>query len=253
MLAGIALLGACTTSDGPPPVTPAPEPPPPLEQPATRSTAPDAVEVHALLGKAVLLWRGRRWLLEPDTEIDPNQPVQVGADSALRLRMGDSALLDLGPDTRFVIEEPTPEDAGVQRVTRLRVDQGYLRVVASDEHRDVVMDVSFGPWKARIGAGEHFFEAGAAQASACSTNGSIALEGIPGWRPRSGSAPCVMLFRDRPAVQISLDEGDWEYLRRNRRLYPTLASVVQRDAMAAARALLEAAPPAAGTGSHPGD
>ena len=229
----------------------------------------DPVHVHAMRGKSTLLWRGRRWVLKADTEVEENQPIHVAEGAALRLRMGRRALLDLGPGTRLVILQLARDGAAEgARTTRLLLEQGYLRIVASGELPDLPIDVAFSGWSARTGAGEHFFEAAGAEASACSTNGPIAIDGFPGWRPRDASAPCVMLWRDRVPVELSLESHQWEFLRRNRTLYPTLASIAQQSAAsavarleqeaqqvvvaptiddaAAAQALLDSAPPAAG-------
>lgn len=229
----------------------------------------DPVHVHAMRGKSTLQWAGRRWVLKADTEVEENQPIHVTEGAALRLRMGRRALLDLGPDTRLVILQLARDGAGEDaRATRLLLEQGYLRIVASDELPELPIDVSFAGWSARTGAGEHFFEAAGAGGSACSTNGFIAIDGLPAWRPRDASGPCVVLRQERAPVELALESHQWEFMRRNRVLYPTLARIAQEsaaaavarlereaqqvvaaptiDAAAAANAFLDSAPPAAG-------
>ncbi|MCC2657816.1 MAG: hypothetical protein K0Q76_2924 [Panacagrimonas sp.] len=239
--AGFTLLGACAST----PVEPLPATLPAAMPTDVSGAAPapevpdlppmglETWQVHAMQGKASVEWRGRRWRLKPGVEIDENQPVQVGADGALRLRMGQRALIDLGPNTRLVILQQAREGQGESRVTLLQLQQGYLRLVASDDRGEMPIRVSFGRWAARTRAGEHFFESQGSRASVCSTNGAIELDGVAEWKPRSASAPCVMLQPQHAPIELSLSEGQWEVLRRNRRLEPTLASVAQQAAVTA--------------------
>ena len=201
--------------------TPAPTMPPPVL---------DTVQVHELRGTATVQVGTQRLPLKAESEINENQPVQVGARSNLRLAIGQRALLDLGPGSRVVIHKLPRDGKGEERATWLRLEQGYLRVVWSDDKGDTPMEVSFGRWAARIGAGEHFFDSRGTTASACSTSGAMRLSGVPEWTPKSLSEPCVTLEPHHAPVEIALLEKDWNTLRTKRRLQPTLARAANQQA-----------------------
>lgn len=201
--------------------TPAPSQPPPVL---------DIVQVHELRGSATVQSGAQRQPLKAESEIHENQPVQVGSRSTLRLAIGQRALLDLGPNSRFVIHKLPRDGKGEERATWLRLEQGYLRVVWSDDVGDTPMEVSFGRWAARIGAGEHFFDSRGDKASACSTSGTMRLSGVPEWTPRSLSEPCVTLEPHHSPVEIALREKDWDTLRTKKRLQPTLARAATEQA-----------------------
>lgn len=227
---GLALLCACTApvyDRAASPVPPAPPMPPPVL---------DTLRVHELRGSATVQSGAQPQPLEPEAEVHENQPVQVGARSTLRLALGQRALLDLGPNSRVVVHKLPRDGKGEERATWLRLERGYLRVLWSDARGDTPMEVSFGRWAARIGAGEHFFDSRDRGASACSTNGTMSLSGVPEWTPKSLSEPCVALEPYRAPVEIALSEKDWTTLRTRHRLQPTLARAAQQQAsLAAAR------------------
>lgn len=197
----------------------------------------DTVQVHELRGTATVQLGTQRLPLKAESEINENQPVQVGARSNLRLAIGQRALLDLGPGSRVVIHKLPRDGKGEERETWLRLEQGYLRVVWSDEKGDTPMEVSFGRWAAVIGAGEHFFDSRGSAASACSTSGAMRLSGVPEWTPRSLSEPCVTLEPNHAPVEIALREKDWNTLRTKRRLQPTLARAADQQATQAVASL----------------
>lgn len=190
----------------------------------------DTVRVHELRGSATVQSGTRRLPLKADVEIHENQPVQVGSRSNLRLALGQRAVLDLGPNSRLVVHKLPRDGRGEERATWLRLEQGYLRVLWSDDRGDTPMELSFGRWAARIGAGEHFFDSSDNRASACSTSGAMTLSGVPEWTPRSLSEPCVTLAAHHAPVEIALREKDWDTVRTKRRLQPTLAQAARKQA-----------------------
>lgn len=198
---------------------------PPLPAPVL-----DTVRVHELRGSATVQSGTQRQPLRADAEVHENQPVQVGSRSSLRLALGQRAVLDLGPNSRLVVHKLPRDGKGEERATWLRLEQGYLRVLWSDERGDTPMEISFGRWAARLGPGEHFFDSSDDRASACSTSGTMNLSGVPEWTPRSLSEPCVTLAAHHAPVEIALREKDWETLRTKRRLQPTLARAAQKQA-----------------------
>lgn len=201
--------------------SPAPTMPPPVL---------DIVQVHELRGSATVQSGTQRIPLKVETEIHENQPVQVGSRSTMRLALGQRALIDMGPNSRFVIHKLPRDGKGEERATWMRLEQGYMRVVWSDDAGDTPMEVSFGRWAARIGAGEHFFDTRGETASACSTSGAMRLAGVPEWTPRSLSEPCVTLEPHRAPVEVALREKDWDTLRTKRKLQPTLARAAEQQA-----------------------
>lgn len=190
----------------------------------------DTVQVHELRGTATVQSGTQRLPLTAETEVHENQPIQVGSRSTLRLAMGQRGLIELGPGSRAVVHKLPRDGKGEERATWLRLEQGYLRVVWSDERGDTPMEVSFGRWAARVGAGEHFFDARGNSASACSSSGAMQLSGVPEWTPKSLSEPCVTLEPHRSPVEVALREKDWDTLRNKRRLQPTLARAAQQQA-----------------------
>jgi hypothetical protein len=199
----------------------------------------DILQVHELHGSATVQSGTQRLPLKADSEIHENQPVQVGSRSTLRLALGQRALLDLGPNSRVVIHKLPRDGKGEERATWLRLEQGYLRVVWSDDVGDTPMEVSFGRWAARIGAGEHFFDSRGDTAFACSTSGTMRLSGVPEWTPRSLSEPCVTLEPHHAPVEIALRQKDWDTLRTRKRLQPTLARAATKQAAQAVARLDE--------------
>ncbi|MCC2658658.1 MAG: hypothetical protein K0Q76_3766 [Panacagrimonas sp.] len=227
--AGLMLLYSCASPMGHRSAfsTAGPQMPPPVL---------DTVLVHELRGSATVQSGAQRLPLKAETEIHENQPVQVGTRSTLRLALGQRALLDLGPGSRFVIHKLPRDGKGEERATWLRLEQGYLRVIWSDDRGDTPMEVSFGRWAARVGAGEHFFDSRSTRASACSSSGTMTLSGVPEWTPKSLSEPCVILEPHHSPIEIALREKDWDTLRTKRRLQPTLARAAdQQSKQAVAR------------------
>lgn len=190
----------------------------------------DTVRVSDLQGTATLQQAGRRVALKPEADIGENQPVQVGAKSSLRLSLGKRALFELGPNSRVVVHQLPRDGSGGVRATWLRLEQGYLRVLASDDRADAPIEVSFSRWAAKLEAGEYFFDSRENAASACASRGPLRLSGVPEWTPQNLQEPCVNLEARRAPVEIALREDDWAILRSKRRLQPTLAKAAKWQA-----------------------
>ncbi len=190
----------------------------------------DTVKVLELHGTATVQDAGRRIALKSGSSVDENQPIQVGAKSTLRLGLGKRAVFELGPNARFVVHKLPRDGAGEARATWLRLEQGYLRVAASNDREDAPIEVSFSRWAAKLEPGESFFEARNDAGAACAANGRLHLSGVPEWTPRDLNQSCAMLEQRRAPVSIALSDADWSALRARRRLQPVLAKAANVQA-----------------------
>ena len=236
-LLGLAagLMSACATSSGPAGTGGWRQDAAPAEPPAIL----DDVRVSELRGSATIQGDGRTIALKPDTRIEENRPVQVGAKSSLKLELGTRAVFELGPNSRFVVHQLPRDGSAVERQTGLRLEKGYLRILASDDPGAAPIELSFARWAAKLGPGEYFFDARADTASACSARGALDLAGVPEWTPQTVESSCVNLAPRRDPVLVSLRDKDWQTLRAQRRLQPTLARAASRPAPRTQTAALE--------------
>lgn len=179
-----------------------------------------AARVSGLHGTAIVHRSGSREALQVDAAVHENQPVEVGAHSGLRLMLGERVLLELGPDARIVLPraETARQDAATTGATWVRLERGYLRVVAPADQPSRSIGVAAGHWTALAGAGETFFESSSETLSACSQRGVVQGSGAPISRSHSSSMSCVQLVPDRAPAEMALREQDWHGVRRHRRL-----------------------------------
>lgn len=220
-LLGAMLLVSCALPSGPGRVS---APPPPIAEPLT---------VQEIKGKVTVQRGSKLSLLQAGTEVGEGEPINVGAGSVVRLRLGQRALLELGPQARLVTYQLPRAGTPAQRTTALRLERGFLRVIWSE--RDAgskawPLEVSFARWLARVGEGEYFFDGAVDRASVCAFRGQMHLSGVPESTPEAVAESCASL---RPAVQpktIGLRNADWEALRNKRALGPTLRRAAATEA-----------------------
>ncbi|MGH8516501.1 MAG: FecR domain-containing protein, partial [Panacagrimonas sp.] len=207
----------------------------------SRSAATDASPARPMYALIVTEMRGRAWVqrdgqtqtLKEGSAIGENQPIQVGDGSLLRLQLADHTLLELAPNTRLVVHRLPREGRGDARATWLRLEQGYLRAVWKGAVMDPPMQVSFGIWNARLRPGEYFFDTRGRVAAACTAGGSMRLSGVPEWTPQESSQECLRLEARKTPLAIAMTDAQWNTVRAQRRLHPTLAKAARSQSTTA--------------------
>lgn len=206
---------------------------------ASRAATPEVLTVQDVQGAATLQQGSTVTALRAGMTIGEGLPVQVKAGSVLRLNLGKLALLELGPQSRLIVHKLPRAGDVTQRATWLRLERGYLRVVAaaSVDGRRWPMELSFARWLAKFGGGEFFFDSAIKNASACAAQGTMQLSGVPDSTPAKMTEPCVKLRAQNAPTLLTLAADDWDVLRRQRTLAASLRKAEVREASEAARAL----------------
>lgn len=138
--------------------------------------------------------------------------LRLGANSHVRLTVGDQAVIEAGPLTVLRILSLGQDRTGI---TTLRLEQGLLRLVWADPDGTGkrIAAISFGKWAARVSSGEFVFEAGPQSAKVCGLAGEILFAGTGYDAPPRVSGGCTELSEGRPPVPLIPSAVDWQSMR----------------------------------------
>lgn len=210
---------------------------------AAPSSSPSA-KVESVSGHVWVERGGQRVRLRKGDTVRQSETVIVDEGAHARLWMGNQNVLDVGPESRLNLLEVARDDGS--NVTNLRLEQGYLRMVrVSAEGKTVApAAISFGKWATLASSGEFFFETGSNRSAVCGLAGDLSFAGAASDAPKKlGGGACVDLTANLPSITRTPALADWQVMREQRALGPTLGRIANAQAQRPAELSSPAAAP----------
>lgn len=159
--------------------------------------------------------------LMPQVKLFPGDRLRTGANGWLDLALGRHGVLELGGLTQLTLERVPFATFATDLQTRLRLDEGYLRVIWKHPELSLrwPLVVDLGPFRVSLTSGEYFFETLERQPVLCVAEGEVAVTtpGQPQPLPLAGPA-CYRLLSGAPAQPASVSLAAFVPVRADRQL-----------------------------------
>lgn len=156
----------------------------------------------------------QRPLLVGDRVLEGDR-VTTGTGARATLRWGANSTLELGAGSELLVSRVPYASFASSLDTALRVQRGYLRVIHAAEP-GWRLAVSLGPHRARLTAGEFFFQTsseGPSAGAVCVADGSLELSDQESHIERLAPSNCYVL-KNGAIETLAYDATDWEDARR---------------------------------------